>query len=117
MPEAPYGQASRWLTVVRIDPAEFGASADDVRLHLERANIESRPVWKPMHLQPLFTRARRIGGATAEGVFREGLCLPSGSALTEPEISRVASTLLATPRTRARRSRTAFARSRFQEAQ
>jgi dTDP-4-amino-4,6-dideoxygalactose transaminase len=98
MPEAPYGRASRWLTVIQVDPPEFGATADDVRLELERANIESRPVWKPMHLQPLFARARRVGGVVAERLFRNGLCLPSGSALSDAERSRVIETVLATPR-------------------
>jgi pyridoxal phosphate-dependent aminotransferase EpsN len=104
MPEAPHGSPSRWLTVILVDPRRFGATAEDVRLHLERANIESRPVWKPMHLQPLFQAARRVGGATAEHLFRHGLCLPSGSALTDDERARVIDALLETPR-RAERHR------------
>ena len=103
MPEAPYGEASRWLTVIQVDPREFGATADDVRIQLERASIEARPVWKPMHLQPLFRDARRVGGAVAERLFRHGLCLPSGSALTDDERTRVIETLLATPRRALRR--------------
>ena len=103
MPEAPYGRASRWLTVIRIDPMEFGATAEEIRQHLERANIESRPVWKPMHLQPLFAHCRRVGGSVAEALFRHGLCLPSGSALADADRARVVETLLATPRTQARR--------------
>ncbi|HSD66316.1 MAG TPA: aminotransferase class I/II-fold pyridoxal phosphate-dependent enzyme [Vicinamibacteria bacterium] len=103
MPEAPYGRSSRWLSVVEIDPSEFGASAEDVRRHLEARNIEARRVWKPMHLQPLFVRARRVGGAVAERLFGNGLCLPSGSALGDAERARVVDTLLATPRTRVRR--------------
>jgi pyridoxal phosphate-dependent aminotransferase EpsN len=98
MPEAGYGPSSRWLTVIQIDPREFGASAEDARRNLERHNIESRPVWKPMHEQPLFAHARRIGGAVAERLFRHGLCLPSGSALSDEERERVVETLLATPR-------------------
>jgi dTDP-4-amino-4,6-dideoxygalactose transaminase len=54
MPEAPWGRHNRWLTVMLIDPKQFGASREDVRLALEAENIESRPVWKPMHLQPVF---------------------------------------------------------------
>jgi len=103
MPEAPHGSSSRWLTVVLVDPLEFGATAEDARRHLERANIESRPVWKPMHLQPLFRDARRVGGALAEHLFRQGLCLPSGSALTDDDRARVIETLLATPRRAERR--------------
>jgi pyridoxal phosphate-dependent aminotransferase EpsN len=101
MPEAPYGRASRWLTVVRVDPDEFAATAEDVRLHLEGANVESRPVWKPMHLQPLFAGCRAVGGGVAEELFKDGLCLPSGSALTDGDRAFVVETLLATKRRRA----------------
>jgi pyridoxal phosphate-dependent aminotransferase EpsN len=100
MPEAAYGMSTRWLTVIQVDEAEFGATAEDIRLHLERSEIESRPVWKPLHLQPLFEHCRRVGGAVAEHLFRHGLCLPSGSSLTEGDRLRVVETLLATPRTR-----------------
>ena len=112
MPEAPYGRASRWLSVVEIDPSEFGATAEDVRRHLEAGNIEARRVWKPMHLQPLFAHARRVGGAVAERLFRSGLCLPSGSSLTDAEHARVVETLLATPRTRVRRTGRGMPRGR-----
>ena len=104
MPEAPYGEHSRWLTVIQVDPEEFGATAFDLRRRLERENIEARPVWKPMHLQPVFARTRRVGGAVAERLFERGLCLPSGSALTEAEVSRVVDTLLSTPKPRLRNS-------------
>jgi pyridoxal phosphate-dependent aminotransferase EpsN len=107
MPEASYGEATRWLTVIQIDPEAFGAEAEDIRRQLESANIEARPVWKPMHLQPLFRGCRRVGGAVAESLFRHGLCLPSGSALTESERARVVDTLLATPRKPARPPRAA----------
>jgi pyridoxal phosphate-dependent aminotransferase EpsN len=89
MPEARYGTASRWLTVVEVDPAEFGATAEDVRLQLERGNIESRPVWKPMHLQPIFKDCRVRGGDVARDLFERGLCLPSGSSLTTADRDRV----------------------------
>ncbi len=112
MPEAPYGRASRWLTVIEVDPVEFGATAEDVRRHLEAAEIESRPVWKPMHLQPLFAGCRCVGGAVAERLFRQGLCLPSGSSLAEAELARVVDTLLATPRSRPRQQGAAEAPSR-----
>ena len=100
MPEAPDCVASRWLTVIQVDPDDFGATAGDARRHLEEANIEARPVWKPMHLQPLFAGARRVGGDVAERLFRHGLCLPSGSALTDRELERVVDALLSTPRQR-----------------
>jgi pyridoxal phosphate-dependent aminotransferase EpsN len=105
MPEADYGRCSRWLSVMQVDAAEFGASAEDIRRHLERSNIESRPVWKPMHLQPLFRVCRRVGGRVAESLFLRGLCLPSGSALTDAERDRVVETVLATPRKRVSRRR------------
>lgn len=89
MPEAPWGRHTRWLTTLTIDPNAFGATREDVRLALEAANIESRPVWKPMHLQPVFRGYDAIGGAVAERLFRDGLCLPSGSQLTEAELGRV----------------------------
>jgi len=89
MPEASYGRGTRWLTCMTIDPAEFGADREEVRLALEADNIEARPVWKPMHLQPVFQGCRKIGGAVAEGLFRNGLCLPSGSNLSISDRERV----------------------------
>lgn len=89
MPEADYGTATRWLTTLTIDPALFGCTREDVRRHLESLDIESRPVWKPMHLQPIFSGCAMRGGEVAERLFRDGLCLPSGSSLTEAERDRV----------------------------
>ncbi|HYD64537.1 DegT/DnrJ/EryC1/StrS family aminotransferase [Azospirillum sp.] len=89
MPEAPYGRANRWLTVVQIDPGAFGADREAVRLALEVRNIESRPVWKPMHRQPVFAESRRFGGEVADRLFEHGLCLPSGSAMTDADQARV----------------------------
>lgn len=89
MPEAPWGRHSRWLTCVTIDPESFGADRERVRLALEAENIEARPVWKPMHLQPVFARFPCTGGAVAEDLFTRGLCLPSGSNLEEAELERV----------------------------
>jgi len=89
MPEASYGRATFWLTCLTIDPAEFGASREEVRLHLESLNIEARPVWKPMHLQPVFSHCEHAGGAVAEDLFERGLCLPSGSNLTAEDLERV----------------------------
>lgn len=88
-PEAPWGWHTRWLTCITIDPAEFGADREQVRLALETENIESRPVWKPMHLQPVFSPYPIVGGAVAEDLFDRGLCLPSGSNLTEEDLERV----------------------------
>jgi dTDP-4-amino-4,6-dideoxygalactose transaminase len=89
MPEAAYGRSTRWLTCLTIDPAQFCATREDVRLALEAENIEVRPVWMPMHLQPVFKGCRVRGGAVSERLFERGLCLPSGSALTERDLERV----------------------------
>ena len=93
MPEAPWGQSTRWLTVITVDPAQFGATRENIRLALERENIESRPLWKPMHLQPVFQGCEVVGGSVAEALFRDGLCLPSGTAMSETDIERVAGVL------------------------
>jgi dTDP-4-amino-4,6-dideoxygalactose transaminase len=89
MPEASWGRCTRWLTVITIDPAEFGATREDIRLALEAENIESRPVWKPMHLQPVFQDCEVVGGKVSEELFDKGLCLPSGTAMTEEDLERV----------------------------
>lgn len=89
MPEAPWGVANRWLTCITVDPAAFGATREAVRLALEAENIEARPVWKPMHLQPVFAGCRAVGGRVSEEIFEKGLCLPSGSSLTGDDRGRV----------------------------
>jgi pyridoxal phosphate-dependent aminotransferase EpsN len=89
MPEAPWNRCTRWLTCVLIDPAKFGVDRETVRLALEAENIEARPVWKPMHLQPVFAGCESFGGAVAEDLFNRGLCLPSGSNLSETDLQRV----------------------------
>jgi dTDP-4-amino-4,6-dideoxygalactose transaminase len=90
MPEAAHCRSNRWLTVILINPQEFGASREDVRVALESENIESRPVWKPMHLQKVFRKCRIRGGQVSEHLFRYGLCLPSGTAMADFELERVA---------------------------
>ena len=89
MPRADFGRSTCWLTSMTIDAAEFRATREDVRLALEAENIEARPVWKPMHLQPVFAGCRVKGGRVSEGLFETGLCLPSGSSLTEVDLERV----------------------------
>lgn len=89
MPEAPYGRATRWLTCLTIDPNAFGTGREQVRLALAKQQIEARSVWKPLHLQPVFTGCEYIGEAIAEDLFTRGLCLPSGSNLTIEELERV----------------------------
>lgn len=89
MPHAPYGEASCWLTCILVDPDAFGASRDDIQMALEARDIEARPTWKPMHLQPVFAEARVVGGAVSAEIYRRGLCLPSGSSLTDDDLERV----------------------------
>ena len=89
MPEASYGRHSRWLSVILIDAAQFGADSETIRLALEGHNIESRPVWKPMHRQPVFRGARAIGGGVAETFYAKGLCLPSGTGMSQFDQDRV----------------------------
>ena len=90
MPEAPWGRHTRWLTTLTIDPERFGADRETVRMTLASGRIEARPLWKPMHLQPVFRGAEAVGGAVSEQLFRTGLCLPSGSNLEPGQIDQVA---------------------------
>jgi pyridoxal phosphate-dependent aminotransferase EpsN len=76
---------SRWLSCFVVDEARFGMSASDLIRFLEQANVESRPVWRPMHVQPLFAKAERIGGEVAEDLNRRGICLPSSSSLSDTD--------------------------------
>jgi dTDP-4-amino-4,6-dideoxygalactose transaminase len=110
MPEPSFSLGTRWLTVVLVNPKEFGTDRETIRLALEKSNIESRPVWKPMHLQPIFDiknkfnkfnfnhniaktsdyfNSRIVGGETSERIFKQGLCLPSGTNLSEEDLDRV----------------------------
>ena len=94
MPEAPYGTTNAWLTCVVIDPDAFGTDREAVRLALEAEDIEARPLWKPMHLQPIFASHVSFGGAVSARLFERGLCLPSGSSLTDENQDRVVRTIL-----------------------
>ena len=104
--------------MILIDPRDFGADRENVRLALEKENIESRPVWKPMHLQPVFQgamermgdlselrqgsasgkagsrRCRVVGGKVSEALFEKGLCLPSGTAMSADDLERIVETIL-----------------------
>jgi dTDP-4-amino-4,6-dideoxygalactose transaminase len=93
MPLADYGEPNCWLTCILVHPDRFGATRDDLRLALESADIESRPTWKPLHMQPLFSGADVVGGSVASGIFGKGLCLPSGSALSRLDLERVVSAI------------------------
>ena len=93
MPEASYGRANRWLTVMLIDPQRCGATANDIIRALTEENIEARPVWKPMHLQPVFRECAYYphcdGESVSDALFERGICLPSGSNLSEDDQQRV----------------------------
>lgn len=89
MPEAPWGRHTRWLVCVTIDPDAAGTNPNKLRLALEKANVEARPLWKPMHLQPVFSSFATVGGPVCEDLFARGLCLPSGSNLSRSDLDRV----------------------------
>ena len=90
LPEPQGFYSNRWLTTILVDPIESGGvTREDVRLALERENIESRPLWKPMHLQPIFKNFPYYGEKVADCLFENGLCLPSGSNLTQEDLERV----------------------------
>ena len=96
MPAATDGTSNCWLTCITVDPAAFGADREQIRLALEAEDIESRPVWKPMHLQPVLADNPMYGGHVSARLFERGLCLPSGSAMTDDDQDRVVNTILAT---------------------
>lgn len=95
MPQASYGLHTNWLSCFLIEEREAGCSRDEMIRLLDASNIESRPVWKPMHLQPLYESAERYGGEVARDLFRKGICLPSSSSLTPHEQHRVIQTVRA----------------------
>jgi dTDP-4-amino-4,6-dideoxygalactose transaminase len=89
-PEAEGSFSNRWLSCLVMDTEKIGGvTREDIRLKLATQNIEARPLWKPMHLQPVFAGTSYYGGDVAEKLFRDGLCLPSGSNLTKEELGRV----------------------------
>jgi pyridoxal phosphate-dependent aminotransferase EpsN len=96
MPWAGYGNSNCWLTCITVDPREAGTDRERIRLALEAEDIEARPLWKPMHLQPVFADAPVYGGEVSARLFERGLCLPSGSALEYDDQQRVVEILLAT---------------------
>jgi pyridoxal phosphate-dependent aminotransferase EpsN len=89
-PTEPAGlRSNRWLTTILLQPEFTTLTPEEVRLHLESHNIEARPLWKPLHLQPLFAASPMYGGEVCADLFSRGLCLPSGSAMTERDVKRV----------------------------
>jgi len=92
MPEPPFVRGNRWLTVLLLEPKQFGADAATLLAAFEAAKIEARPMWQPMHLQPLFAGCRLHSAhdvAVSESLFRHGLCLPSGTQLTDQDMDRI----------------------------
>ena len=89
MPRTDAGASNYWLTCILIDPEAFGVDREHVRLALEAADIESRPTWKPLHLQQAFAGTKLAGTGHCERIFDRGLCLPTGSALSATDQSRV----------------------------
>lgn len=89
MPEAPGCRSTFWLTALTVDPTITGVNREAIRLELERHDIEARPVWKPMHLQPYYEDCEMMGGTVSNRLFELGLCLPSGSNLSQEDRTRV----------------------------
>lgn len=85
--------SNHWLTCITIDVSDLGKISEDLRIALEKENIECRPLWKPMHLQPVFANCPFYGGKVSEELFEKGLCLPSGSNLKEDDKGRIRNVL------------------------
>ena len=86
----PAYQSNYWLTCIQVDKEiTGGVGVREIYLNLNDENIESRPLWKPLHLQPIFENAPFYGDGTSEAIFRQGLCLPSGPVLTDEDVERV----------------------------
>lgn len=100
MPEAEYGRSTRWLSCFLISEDKFGVSRNDLMKFLDEAGIETRPVWKPMHLQSLYASASCYGGAVAADLFARGICLPSSSSLSDAEVDYVIESFVAAGRLR-----------------
>lgn len=88
-PEAPWATHCRWLSCMTVDPQMAGVDREGVRTALERENIEARPLWKPMHMQPLFRECPVYDGSLGRRLFEDGLCVPSGSGLAPTDQDRV----------------------------
>jgi pyridoxal phosphate-dependent aminotransferase EpsN len=89
MPQPSWGQHTNWLSCFLIHESQFGASRDRILGALAAQNIEARPVWKPMHVQPFWLGTECVGGAVAEELFARGLCLPSSSSMSIADQDRV----------------------------
>lgn len=89
-PQADYGDSNCWLTCIDIDAEKFGATNKELSDVLEILNVETRPIWKPLHMQPVFAEKRVVGGDVSRDIFERGLCLPSGSSMSDEDFDRVA---------------------------
>lgn len=94
MPEPEGLRSTRWLTALTVNPTVVGVTREDIRLSLLEHEIESRPLWKPMHLQPLYAGAPYHGTGVDERLFEQGLCLPSGSDMTDDQQDEVIERIL-----------------------
>lgn len=92
---SPEFDSNFWLTCVLVDPEKFGMDYEALRQKFEAEKIETRPLWKPMHMQPVYADAPFYGNGTSEKIFSQGLCLPSGSSLSDEDIARVVEVLKA----------------------
>lgn len=88
-PEPACTRSNRWLTTILIDPERAGTNREDIRKTLQKNNIDARPLWKPMHLQPIFTESPRFTNGVSEDLFSKGLCLPSGTQLVPEQIEQI----------------------------
>ncbi len=103
MPEPPASRSTRWLTCITLNPRQIAATPQQVCESLAKKNIEARPVWKPMHLQPIYCDYRVVGGGVSAKLFATGLCLPSGSNLLRVHLNRVVKVVKQSIETPARR--------------
>jgi dTDP-4-amino-4,6-dideoxygalactose transaminase len=92
--DPPWGNSNAWLTTITLDSELFPDAPKRIREKLELSNIESRPVWKPLHLQPVYVNAERYLSGNAERIYSEGLCLPSGSTMSDEDVQRVSNLIL-----------------------
>jgi len=92
-PDSRY-HSNHWLTCVQVNPQEARFDRETLRLALQKAGVESRPLWKPMHLQPVFHSCPFYGSGVSDRLFEQGLCLPSGASLAGEDVDRIIDVLL-----------------------
>lgn len=92
--DPPWGNSNAWLTTITLDSKLFPDAPKKIREKLEFSNVESRPIWKPLHLQPIYVDAQRYLSGNADRIYDEGLCLPSGSTMSDEDVARVSNLIL-----------------------